>query len=489
MEYRDTKLIVFLQTFSKKELGEFEKFIISPYFKQGRDLLPLYKAIIKFHPDFLSQEFNEENIFKEIYPDTNFGDRKSRDILKTLSSSLLKMAEEFMVISNFSRNKILKNRIMLEELLDRDLVKYYEKYRDTAEAELNIEGELSGKIILEKYFLDGIDTQYFNIILDHKNYLKKGFRSGEYLSDYYIINLLRIAKLKSFSEIGSNIKSEENISDQLLAGLNMEMILDAYKDSPHFVFIGFHYYSYLSISNKCDAGHYAKAKEIFYRHKSKLSRMEKVYFYADLLNIQNIGYQFINFSARRREIFDLLVSCIDDDAYKMYNESYMQPDFYRNFIINAIYLKEFEIAVKFTEKYTEELKPVFRKDMKFYSRAMISFGKAHYEEALVNISKVKYALVNFKVDVKILSLKIYYELKLTEQAYSMADTFKHNLKSNNEIPEELNLSYFNFIKYYIKLLNLTEKENKDEALYMKSEIEKEKIIAQKNWLIEKFEGI
>jgi len=446
MEYRDTKLIIFLQTFSKKELSEFEKFIISPFFKQGRDLLPLYKAVIKFHPDFISEGFNEENIFKEIYPDTEFGDKKSRDILKTLSSSLLKTAEEYMVISNFSRKKTLKHRIMLEELLERDLVKYYEKYRETAEMAVNIEGELSGKIILEKYFLEVYDTQYLNIILDHKNYLKKAFSSGEYLSDYFLINLLRIAKLKSFSEIGSNIKSEENICDLILAGLNMESILEAYKDSPHFVFIGFHYYSYLSIRNNCDAGLYAKAKEIFYIHKSKLSRMEKVYFYADLFNIQNIGFQNINLSVRRRENFDLFVSCIEDNAYKMNNDAYMQPDFYRNFIITAINLKEFDIAKNFTEKYTEELKPVFRRDMKYYSKAMISFGMEQYEEALVNISKVKYALVNFKVDVKVLSLKIYYELKLTEQAYSMADTFKHNLKSYNEMPEDLVMINFQLKK-------------------------------------------
>ncbi len=217
--------------------------------------------------------------------------------------------------------------------------------------------------------------------------------------------------------------------------------------------------------------------------------MYKVYFYSDLFNIQQIGFQYINISARRREIFNLFVSCIKDKAYKMNNDAYMQPDFFRNFIVNAIYLKEFDVADNFTEKYTEELKPVFRRDMKYYSKALISFGKAQYEEALVNISKVKYALVNFKVDIKVLSLKIYYELKLTEQAYSMADTFKHNLKSYIEMPEDLKLSYINFIKYYLKLLNATEKKNKDEALYFKSEIEKEKIISQKTWLIEKFEVI
>ncbi len=489
MEYNETKLIVFIQTFSKKELDEFEKFLISPYFKLGRDLMPLFRVIIRFHPDFQSEEFTEKNIFKEIYPGTEFGNKKSKDILKTLSSSLLKMAEEFMVISNLNRNRVLKNRIMLEELLDRDLVKYYEKYRETAEEELNFKDEISGQIILEKYFLEAINTRYLSVKLDHLNYLKKAFKSGEYLTDYFIINLLRVAKLKSFSEIGSNIKSEGNITDLLLAELNMEEILKAYKDSPHYVFIGFHYFSYLCLINKCDTNYYSRAKEIFYTNKSKLSRLEKFFFYSDLLNIQNIGYQFVKFTASRTEIYELLVSCIEDGAYKFYEESYMQPGFYRNFILSAIYFKEFDMANKFIEKYSEELNPVYRKNMKYYSKAMISFGKADYEEALVNISKVKYDLVNFKVDVKMLSLKIYFELKLTEQAYSMADTFKHNLKTYKDIPKELNVSYFNFIKYYIKLLNLINTADKEEAMYLKNEVEKERLIAQKNWLIEKFTAL
>ncbi|MEZ4691813.1 MAG: hypothetical protein R3A12_17295 [Ignavibacteria bacterium] len=79
-----------------------------------------------------------------MYTDSDFGDRKSKDILKTLSSSLLKMAEEFMVISNLRKNKVLRNRTMLEELLDRDLVKYFIKYRDIADEVLNMKGELSG---------------------------------------------------------------------------------------------------------------------------------------------------------------------------------------------------------------------------------------------------------------------------------------------------------------------------------------------------------
>ena len=489
MNYCDTKLIAFLQTFSKKELSEFEKFIESPFFKQGRDLMPLFKVIIKYHPEFNPEEFDEETVYLKIFPEKNFGDRKSKDILKTLSSSLLKMAEEFIVLSNLRKNQVLKNKTMLEELLDRDLVKYYDKYAEIAGDELNIKGELSGQKIMEKYFLEGINTRYYTVILDHKNYLKHAFKSGEYLSDYFIINLLRLSKLKLFSEMGSNIKFENNISDFLLTELEMEKILKIYKDSPSYVFIGFHYYSYSCLLNKCDAALYAKAKEIFFTNKSKLSITEKFYFYSDLLNIQNIGYQFVKFTADRREIFELLVSCVEDGAYKHFKEAYMQPDFYRNFILNAIYFKEFEIADNFINKYSDELKPVYRKNMKFYSKALISFAKADFEDALVNISKVKYDLSNFKVDVKLLSLKIYYELNLTEQAYSLSDTFRHNLKTFSDIPDELIVSYSNFLKYFLKLLTLSEKNDKEESLYLKNELVKEKFIAQESWLLEKYDAL
>ncbi|HMQ70032.1 MAG TPA: hypothetical protein PKC58_13705 [Ignavibacteria bacterium] len=489
MKYNDTKLIVFLKTFSMKELEEFEKFIISPYFKQGRDLLPLYKAIIKFHPEFDAEKFNEEIVFKEMYPDSDFGDRKSKDILKTLSSSLLKMAEEFLVISNLRKNKVLKNRTMLEELLDRGLVKYYIQYRTTAENELDKEGELSAQTYHEDYFIDGINTRYYVNILDHKNYLKYGVKSGEDISVYYILNLLRISKLKYFSHMGNNLKSEQDITSGMLEQLDMEKILNICKNKPYHFLIEFHYNSYLSLINKCDIGYFQKAKNIFFKNKSKLSRLEKFYLYADLLNILNIGYQFLKIFENRNQIYALLKSCIEDKAYKLSGEAFMQPGFYRNIILNAIYFKEFDFADKFIEEYSAELKPSQRKNMKFYSKALISFANSDFEGAMLNVSKVRYDLENFKIDVKILSLKIYYELQLTEQAFSMIDAFKHNLKSNKDIPEALNKSYFNFLNSYLKLYNMKNKGSYDDAEYLRNEIENEAFMAQKNWLVEKINAL
>ncbi len=70
MKYQDTKLIVFLKTFSKEEINDFEKFISSPYFKKVRDTLPLLKALKKYHPEFDEKKFSEEIVFNKMYPGT-----------------------------------------------------------------------------------------------------------------------------------------------------------------------------------------------------------------------------------------------------------------------------------------------------------------------------------------------------------------------------------------------------------------------------------
>ena len=487
MEYKDTKLIAFIETFSKDELVEFEKFIISPYFKKGRDLHSLYKVILQHHPDFSSDKFNEEIVFKELYPEIEFGDKKSKDILKTLSSSLLKMAEEFIVISKLQKDKLLKNRIMLDEILDRDLTKFYEQYSAKAEKELNAKGETSGQNTLEKYFFEGIKTRYYSHVLNYENYYSHAVKSGEYISSYFLSNLLRISKLKYLSEAGRNIKPDVDIIDHLLDRIDIEDVLKLFKGTSHYVFIGFHYYTYLCQINKFEFRFYKLAKDIFIENKSQLNRPEKFYFYADLLNILNMSYASSYSLGTRKEIFEVVNLCIKDKAYKFSNDDFMQPDFYRNAILNAIFFKEYKWADNFINNYSKELKPVFHENLKYYSRALIFFEKEDFDNALANIIKVRYDLLAFKIDVKILSLKIYYELQMLEPAISMVDSFKHYIRSNKNLPDDIRSAYTDFLKYYSKTLNIKEKGLKEEASFISKEVKENYLIAQKKWLLKKLE--
>lgn len=84
--------------------------------------------------------------------------------------------------------------------------------------------------------------------------------------------------------------------------------------------------------------------------------------------------------------------------------------------------------------------------MKNYSKALVLYGNGKYEDSLEYISKVKYDLAHFKLDVKILMLKIFYELKLVEQAHSLTDTFRYFIKSSTKMREKIKESYNNLLK-------------------------------------------
>lgn len=488
MEYKNTKLIVFLNAFSNNEITEFEKFLASPFFKTSRDLMPLFNVLKRFHPDYSSEKFNEEKVFNDLYPDSKYSDKKSKDLMRTVSSSLLKAAEEFLYFSDIKNNKILKNRTLLKKLMQKNLTKYYDQYLNASYVDLKADEIKFGQDYLERFYLERLNTRYFSVALDFKSSIEHSFDASKLISSYAVLDLIRTAKIKLLDEKRRNIKHENDITDRLLKTVNMEEFLNLYKGTPQYIFLYFNYYTYKCLVTGLNNEFYQKAKSIFFENRKALSRYDKNFFYADLLNIVSIN-NINNEGESRKESFSLCDLCLEDKAYKMSENDFMQPDFYRNVIINADFLKEYEWAEKFINEYTDELNPEFRDNMKNYSKAIIDYGKGEFENSLENITKVKYDLVNFKVDVKVLMLKIFYELNLYEQAFSLTDTFKHFIKNSKHIRPEMKELYSNFLKHYTIILKLNNDSNTNETGLVRINMEKEIQLFQRTWLFEKLKEL
>lgn len=486
MEYKDTKLIVFLRTFSKEELNEFEKFITAPYFRQSRDPLPLLKVLKKYHPQFTGDHFIEESIFSELNPDSDFSDNKSRNNFRSLTSYLLKALEEYLIISGIKNNIVLKNRIVLEKLLDRNLIKYYDQYLHKAENDLTVQERITGKDYLEKIQLGSLNSRYHSLKLDFKGFLEGNIKGVEAISSYFWLNLLRNAKTKYLNDKNYGIKTKNNSIEGLLKIVDLEKILEIHNDTSRHLDLHFNYYAYKCLINNKNSEYYKKTKEVFFKDKSRISRSEKIYYYSDLINIAGSSKGEVN---NLEEHHSLIISCLEDKAYKVSDNDFMQPDFYRNAVLSATKLKNYEWAEKFVNEYTDELMPEYRDNMKYYSQAVINYGKGDYEGSLVCISKVKYDLIAFKLDVKIIMMKIFYQLELTEQFFSLADTFKHFIKNSRNLSEENKKPFLNYINYFLKILKLKSSFNKNDAGVLRDQISKEKFLYDKVWLVQKLDEI
>lgn len=488
MQYKDTKLISFLQTFSKPEIIEFEKFLISPFFKTNRDLIPLLKALLKYYPEFSSINFTEDNIFTKLYPKLNFSDKKSKDIFRTLSSSLLKAIEEFLYFRNIKNNNVLRNRTLLKNLLDRNLYKYYPQYLQIAETELKSDENEFGTDFLEKFYLESLNVRQSSGILDFKKMFEHSSKAQNYLSAYYWIDLFRNAKIFYLGGINRNINYENNPVEKIMGILDLKEFLKIYEGTPQYIFIYFNFYTYMYLKDNTVSDYYNKAKKVFFENKNELSIYDKNIFYADLMNvIQSKIYK--DNQADQKEIFFLMKSCLEDKAYKVSDNDFMQLDFYRNVIQCAMANKKFEWAKDFIDSYSDDLKPELRENMKYFSKAHVSYNFGNFEESLVNITKVKYDISQMKLDVKILMLKIFFDLNLKEQSYSLVDTFRHYLKKSKELRPEIKERYSNFLKYYLLIIKLKSDFKKTDAGLIKILIEKDNSLYLKKWLIEKLEGL
>lgn len=487
MEYKNTKLVNFLRTFSEEEFTEFEEFLESSYQKAGRNLLPFLKLLKRFHPGFTSNELTEEYIFRNLKPGAAYSDKKSQNIIRTLSSSLLKAVEDFLFISRLKTDEIQKNRILLEEILKRNIHKYFGQYLERASVSLDKDDMNFDARLQEWYNLEKLNSGYHSAVFEMNKFFEHNSKAFGYLSISFWLELLNIAKLNLLSLDNRRVNIENEMVNVFLESADFEKVINLFKGHKYYTNLCFNYYIYRSLAGKKDFSFYEKAKKIFYDNRDSISRHDKNYFYSDLINFLQYG-PIYNRSDQKAEHLSVIKSCLEDKGYKLNDADFMHPNFYRNAILLAESMNEHKWAEEFIEKFSDELNPEIRDNMKHYSGALINYSKGEFEKALTEISKIRYEQAFFGTDIKVLMLRIFYELDLFEQALYLIDAFKHYIKTSPNLSKDFTEAHNNYLNYYKKLMKLKSEDGKkriDEINYLQKKINEEKFIIQRRWLGEK----
>ena len=113
--FAGSSLITFLSSLDKSELREFDKFIHSPFHNNRSEVSRYFDVLKKFHPQFTGREFSKHHIFSLLYPGTSYKD----DVLRRLSSNLLKAGEEFGAYITFRKEKFAYNTSLSAYYLSR----------------------------------------------------------------------------------------------------------------------------------------------------------------------------------------------------------------------------------------------------------------------------------------------------------------------------------------------------------------------------------
>ncbi len=479
-------LVQILRTLSKEEMKEFEKFVASPYFNKGRNHLPLLKALSEYSPDYDSDKFTKESIYDKLFP----GKEYKESVMKSMLSRLNDIAEEFILQISFEKNiHFLRERLFIREISERGL-------KQRAESAIaNTEETFTGK---QTGVLDNLSYKDFidEVVNHHYNFSERS-DVGEKIFQYrmYIV----YAFLTEFLITEGSIYSQKNFWPKNLkvndineiAGLiDIDKILKwvRRKDPHKYEDLELFNLVRLAIQNPSNDEYYFKAKKLFFENMKKYD-VDFKKFMMNCLSVLCTAKTTEGKSEFQLEAHNLRKKIYDENLFLFSKSKRLQSSEFRTAFIEALAVNQFEWAKEFAEQYADKVLPSLRKDIAYYVKANLSYHKRDYNEALNYANRIRINQITYKLDIRNLVSKVYYETGSIEPLFSYLDAYYKFLENSKSQNKTLLARHFNYIKFLRQLVKSKMNDAEySEFMFLKDRINKENV-SSKKWLLKKIEQI
>ncbi|MEO8210356.1 MAG: hypothetical protein ABI840_07320 [bacterium] len=478
----EIRLIKLLKSFSRDELRLLGKFVESPFLKPSRDTTELFNFLIDFHPEFESPLLTKEEIFKRLFKDEAYNEKR----LQNLIFDLTKSAEYFLAhrtlqedetefLLNLSKGYLNKNlpeeSIRINKLIDAKLKPTFSPNKD---------------YLSKLRRLNNLKYIYHAEGSDFEKIIKSMEGLFEAAALQFIFEYINFSSNLEIASKEHGIKVENKFIDNMITGFDFEKLLtiiekDGYANIPY---INLHYYRFKTIEDEDNVAYYYLLKELLLNNLSILDREEKWFFY---VHLQNYCLKQYNKHADGfdKEILLIYRSMLENNSYSYSETEYLHIYIYRNIILLCVTQKDTDLLRLLAEKYTKCLPPENMDNLENFAKAHLYLIQNDFEKSLEYISKIKPEFTVFKTDIKNLQLKIYYEQGYYDQAYYAVDSFNHYIAESKEMPEHFKEPFRNFLKLYKELIKIKSGESKQDPAAIKRKIEVEAFSSFRPWLLEK----
>lgn len=460
---KKSNLILILSKISESEFKRFGKFIDSPYFNSNKKLNSFYKILEEYYPEFDSLELSKENIYRKLYKE----DEVVYGTIYYLISEMESLLEKFIGIEKIKPFTLDLN--FLEELTKLGMHNYFDvKYKSVKKKldgypdEMHINNFTLSEIkrnnsIFKREFLTKKDlyrnewTEPADELL--KLFLKNSIRNILFLTNYntLVIKDIKIPMLSETLDYIERNKIHESMLEFKV--LYFEIMLLMYSENK--------YYNelkniLLKESKKLSQDVFKELIAILnnYNILTKIQGTENSEFYENE-NFELANIYLKNFSQNKNEVIPI--------------------DAYFSLFLTGSALGKFDWLKELQKKYIKRLEAKFQNNAECFGNAAIYFHDGQFDKALNSLSGIKnYSFLPYKTVVKVMQLKIYYELGLISEAVDAANSFQQFLRNDKLISANAKTVNSDFLKIYFKLLNLTGKDSLSKIENLQSEIKNHK---------------
>ncbi len=459
-----SNLIRVLQTFNKKELRDFKKWLQSPSHNQREDVIILLGYLGEDNRLGQEDKLEKKLVFSHLFPNETYSDAKMRQVMYFLMQNV----EQFLIFEEVSKNEILVKTTLARVYRKRKLGKSFEKNLKTA-SQLLEESDFRNEDYLRSDF--ELKTEKYKFLSEFKRSDFGYQQVSNALDVEYLANKLKASCIMFTHQRVYKTEYEIGLFDEVVNYVEKKQLFEVPA-------IAMYYYSYKSIVENTLTEH-------FWNLKDEITKSGHLFPKEEIRNIYVIALNFcigqINAGNKAfiKETFALYKKGIAEDLFVF--DGYLSRFTYKNIVSAGLNLSEYEWVFNFIEEYKDRLRKEYRESNYKYNLAKFYYATNEYEKALQFLIQVDYDDLFMNLDAKNMLMKIYYELEEFTALDSLLESFKTFIRRKKVIGYHKS-NYQNIIKYINKILKVNPYSKKEkEALKML--IQETNPLTEKEWLL------
>jgi len=479
----ESKLLVLLKTIKEENHASLVDFFNSPYFNRNEKLTNLLEHILQFGPDYLSAKLSKEFCYKLLYPERNFEDVK----IRRLMSKTLKLLEQFIIHTRVEQDEATQHKLFTDYCIERELetffkskVQSWEKFNKGNPVEENLFQSYlinNTKLRLTNTFL--VKNMHKNVNNVHEKELKTTIDT---LTHFYLYKILNILFVSGINSLMLNTAASEKIDINIITSF-----FDNKEPALYPSWVQLYYRTFLFFQDSNESNYLALKKQVSEFDVLNVDKqiLKDIY---KVLEVYVINKQRNNIDGgnQYRELLDLYKYEIEHEL--VFDDHSFFPLKFRNIVIVALRVQEYEWTEQFIQDYHHTLPPDQLPALHHYCLALLYFHQKKFQEAadlLFNTTDCKDAF--FMFDIKRLQIKTYYEQDEIDLLDSMMNAFRVNISRDTFLSENNKLINKHFINMVFRLVGAQSYKDVKKLNKMQEELNSNKAFAERPWLLEKVE--
>lgn len=481
MKKRPFLCVGLLETFSEKEKKGLNELASCRYFSTDRYVLRLLEVLRKdilgkraFVPELQSRVYGK--VFTDFPKPGKFLKKKESSLLSAKMTALTRLAERFLAIEQMEEGGAYKREFLYERLLERKQFRLFSRHdkREMKKQEEQVAKDREYYAHSHKMELHRFDYFYRSGKLVEEDNINEVM----YHLDLYFLLYKLGFHLSMLSLKATNAKKRYELSS--IEAIKSLLELPQYVNHP------------LIVLHRANIQLLETQSEEAYHHLLELlERYESV---TPLNLLKNFYLAASNYCSRKirlgdldyyRHMFDLHQIMVDKNL--LAEDGYIPVNTFKNIVVVACKVSEFEWATNFVENYDHFIQESFRESVLNFNLGMIAFQQKDYETAHGRFFLVEPLSVNYDTNVRTLILKCLYE-NGKEYREEIVQSFRNTgryFENHKSLAGNWKKSYKNFIQILTYLYRIRHRATKMNLQRVKDKLAAQKFNNDRQWLLEK----